>query len=81
MRKISLAIIEIYQVSLGPVFGIFMRCRYDPTCSEYCLEAIRRFGARRGWWLGIRRISRCRPGGGWGIDEVPEIYIPWGKNA
>jgi uncharacterized protein len=47
-------------------------CRFDPTCSMFGIEAITRFGARRGTWLTVRRIARCRPGGGLGFDPVPE---------
>ena len=47
-------------------------CRYWPTCSEYAIEALERFGAARGTWLTIRRLGRCRPWGGSGIDLVPE---------
>ena len=47
-------------------------CRYWPTCSEYALEALERHGAWRGGWLAARRLGRCHPWGGKGIDLVPE---------
>ena len=47
-------------------------CRFDPTCSQYALDAVRRWGAARGSWLALRRIGRCHPWGGWGYDPVPE---------
>ncbi len=47
-------------------------CRFMPTCSEYALEALEKHGAWSGTWLTIRRLSRCRPGGGDGYDPVPE---------
>ena len=75
MKRVSLALIRLYQVTLGPVFGLFSTCRYQPTCSHYGTEAISRFGARRGWWLAIRRIGRCNPWGGSGYDPVPEEYL------
>ena len=51
-------------------------CRYLPSCSEYAVEAIDRHGPTRGTWLAVRRISRCGPWGGHGIDPVPERSTP-----
>jgi putative membrane protein insertion efficiency factor len=48
------------------------RCRFDPSCSTYALEALERHGAARGSWLTIRRILRCHPWGGFGWDPVPD---------
>jgi uncharacterized protein len=51
-------------------------CRYLPSCSEYALEAVDRHGPGRGTWLAVRRIARCGPWGGHGIDPVPERSTP-----
>jgi uncharacterized protein len=77
VRRASLVVIRIYQVTIGPLFGMMSSCRYEPTCSHYGYEAIQRFGARRGWWLAVRRIARCHPFHEGGIDPVPDTYIGW----
>ncbi|MBN8457051.1 MAG: membrane protein insertion efficiency factor YidD [Verrucomicrobia bacterium] len=51
----------------GPAAG----CRFTPTCSNYFLQAVEAHGPFRGSWLGICRIFRCHPWGGWGYDPVP----------
>jgi putative membrane protein insertion efficiency factor len=61
--------VKIYQWAISPFFPA--ACRYQPTCSHYMIEAIKIHGPFKGLWLGIRRISRCHPWGGWGDDPVP----------
>lgn len=46
-------------------------CRYTPTCSQYAIEALRKYGPLKGSWLAIKRICRCHPWGGSGYDPVP----------
>jgi putative membrane protein insertion efficiency factor len=75
MTRLSLALIRLYRVTLGPFFALMSGCRFRPTCSEYGMTAIERFGWRRGWWLALRRIGRCNPFGGSGYDPVPEEYL------
>jgi putative membrane protein insertion efficiency factor len=77
VRRASLLFIRTYQVTIGPLFGMMSSCRYEPTCSHYGYEAIQRFGARRGWWLAVRRISRCHPFHEGGFDPVPDTYVSW----
>jgi len=77
MKRLSLVFIRIYQVTLGPLFGMMSSCRYEPTCSHYGYEAIQRFGPRRGWWLAVRRIARCHPFHDGGFDPVSETYVSW----
>lgn len=62
--------VHLYRWSLKPFLGHW--CRFEPTCSDYALEAIEKHGALKGWWLALKRLSRCRPGGGHGYDPVPE---------
>ncbi len=59
-----------YRMILSPWVG--QNCRYHPTCSAYALEALEKHGAIKGSWLAARRIGRCHPWGGSGIDNVPE---------
>ena len=70
IRKSLILIITIYQKFFSPLLG--SNCRFHPTCSAYTMEAIERFGAYNGIILGFKRIIKCRPGGGCGIDPVPE---------
>ncbi len=64
-----LGLVRTYQLTLSPLLG--PRCRYWPSCSHYAREAIQVHGPARGGWLGLKRILRCRPGGGSGLDPVP----------
>ena len=61
--------IRIYQLVLSPLLPA--SCRFTPTCSDYTLEALRKYGLIKGGWLGIKRIVRCNPWGGSGYDPVP----------
>lgn len=72
MSRWKTAPIRFYQRFISPHLGD--RCRYYPTCSQYTLEAIERFGFFRGWYLGLRRILRCNPFFPGGFDEVPEEF-------
>jgi uncharacterized protein len=64
-----LLLIKIYQYIISPVIG--PKCRFTPTCSHYAAEALKKHGLFKGGWLSVKRISRCRPGGGQGYDPVP----------
>jgi len=69
MRMIMLTLIRVYQEVLSPLLGA--NCRFQPTCSAYARESIERFGAGKGGWLAIKRISRCHPWTDPGYDPVP----------
>ena len=62
-------LIRGYQYLLSPLIGPC--CRYQPTCSHYAVEALRRHGPLAGGWLALRRVLRCHPWGGFGYDPVP----------
>ncbi len=59
MKRVLLAIIRFYQKQISPAFP--PRCRFSPTCSQYALEAIGKYGAWKGGWLAFRRLLRCQP--------------------
>ncbi|MBQ1891527.1 MAG: membrane protein insertion efficiency factor YidD [Firmicutes bacterium] len=69
MKYILIFLINIYRAYISPRFPAV--CRYTPTCSQYALEAIRKYGALKGTWLAIKRILRCHPGHPGGYDPVP----------
>ncbi|MGH9864316.1 MAG: membrane protein insertion efficiency factor YidD [Candidatus Acidiferrales bacterium] len=71
LRRLVLASVRGYQIFLGPFFG--GSCKFQPSCSRYTYEAVRRFGARSGVLLGLKRFLRCRPFSEGGYDPVPEI--------
>ncbi|MCY4152967.1 MAG: membrane protein insertion efficiency factor YidD [Aestuariivita sp.] len=62
--------VHLYRLVLSPWVGF--NCRYQPTCSAYALESLKRHGAIKGSWLALKRIGRCHPWGGCGYDPVPE---------
>jgi len=61
-------IIKFYQLLISPILP--NACRYTPTCSEYGIQAIKKYGAWKGGWLALKRISRCHPWGGSGHDPL-----------
>lgn len=73
MKKILafpfILLIRIYQLAVSPFLP--NSCRFTPTCSQYGLEAFKKYGPIKGFSLTLRRILRCRPGGGSGYDPVP----------
>ena len=62
-------IIKTYQIFISPMIG--QNCRYLPTCSEYTVECLKKFGIIKGIYLSFKRISKCHPWGSHGYDPVP----------
>lgn len=67
--KLLILPIRFYQRCISPLNP--PSCRYTPTCSQYAIEAIRKYGPFKGLWLAIKRLLRCHPWGGSGYDPVP----------
>ena len=69
VKKVFIKILKIYQKTISPLLG--QNCRYHPTCSQYAIEALTLHGVFYGSFLAIKRIIKCNPWGGSGIDNVP----------
>ncbi|MCF8565710.1 membrane protein insertion efficiency factor YidD [Alicyclobacillus tolerans] len=69
LKRIVVALIRFYQVAISPLSP--PRCRFVPSCSEYSLQAVSRFGVLRGGWLSAKRILKCGPWHKGGLDPVP----------
>ena len=67
-KLVALRVLRAYKWAISPLFP--PACRYVPTCSEYAMEAVDRYGALRGGWMAIARILRCHPFGRSGYDPV-----------
>ncbi len=67
--KMALGLVYFYRYAISPLTP--PSCRFTPTCSEYALEALTKYGLFKGGWLSIKRILRCHPWGGRGYDPVP----------
>jgi putative membrane protein insertion efficiency factor len=72
--RIGLIVVRSYQLLLSPFAG--GACRFQPSCSQYAIEAIERHGVARGAWLAVRRVARCHPLSAPGIDPVPPAAGP-----
>ncbi|MFY2764572.1 membrane protein insertion efficiency factor YidD [Arenimonas sp. MALMAid1274] len=72
MKKTVILLLRGYKLAISPLLG--QRCRFYPSCSEYTMQAVDRFGVLRGSWLGVKRIGRCHPLHPGGLDEVPQTW-------
>ena len=68
LSRLLIGMVHLYRATLGHVMG--GHCRFEPTCSQYMIDAINKHGPIRGTWRGIRRIARCNPFGGSGYDPA-----------
>jgi putative membrane protein insertion efficiency factor len=71
MKYLIIKLLQGYKYFISPLLG--NRCRYYPSCSEYMMTAIQRFGIIKGIAMGTKRIGRCHPGCEGGIDYVPDL--------
>lgn len=69
MTRLFIGLIRVYQYLISPLLG--PRCRFVPTCSDYSCQALAKYGAVKGGWLGIKRICRCHPRHPGGYDPIP----------
>ena len=69
LSVVLVGIVRAYQVVISP--WLPMACRYTPSCSQYAVEAIQKYGALKGGWLAVKRIGSCHPWGGHGHQPVP----------
>jgi hypothetical protein len=70
MKALALAALRFYKSAVSPMLPA--ACRYTPTCSEYAMEAVERYGVARGGWLAAKRLASCHPWSHGGYDPVPE---------
>jgi putative membrane protein insertion efficiency factor len=73
MARAVVFLIGVYRRAISPAFP--RRCRFEPTCSAYTIEAVREYGALRGLGLGLWRIVRCHPFNPGGVDPVPRRSV------
>ncbi|MFR8227516.1 MAG: membrane protein insertion efficiency factor YidD [Lachnospirales bacterium] len=70
IAKLFILLIRGYQIFLSPL-KVSIHCIYTPTCSQYAIEALQKYGAVKGTWLACKRILRCNPFADGGYDPVP----------
>ncbi len=79
-KFLMIGLLKIYQQTLSRIFAFFgVRCRHEPSCSSYGIDAIRAHGPWTGGWLTLSRLLRCHPFGSYGYDPVPSNHKKRGK--
>ena len=68
LKHLIIALVWGYRFTLGPIMG--GQCRFYPTCSQYMIDAVRKYGALRGFWKGVKRVGRCHPWSEGGYDPA-----------
>jgi uncharacterized protein len=68
MQSVILSVLRTYKRWLSPLLP--SACRFHPTCSQYMMDAVTKYGAARGVWMGLRRLARCHPFNPGGLDPV-----------
>ncbi len=78
MKHLLIALARTYQLTLSPILQVLggpgCGCRFEPSCSRYFIEAVQAHGAWRGGFMGLRRLAKCHPWGGFGYDPVPHKH-------
>ncbi|MGB7418166.1 MAG: membrane protein insertion efficiency factor YidD [Erythrobacter sp.] len=69
MKRFAIFLVRVWQ--LGPSRILPPTCRFQPSCSQYAIQAIGKYGSLKGGWLAAKRLGRCHPWGGHGYDPVP----------
>jgi len=75
VREVLVVFFKFYKRFASPVFEtVFGKaCRFTPTCSEYTIEALEKFGTVKGLSMGVKRLAKCHPWGSFGYDPVPDL--------
>jgi uncharacterized protein len=69
INRFLILLVRFYQLAISPILR--PQCSYSPSCSQYMIDAIQQWGIK-GVWMGLKRIGRCHPWGGFGYDPVPK---------
>ena len=76
LQHILLGLLRFYRWAISPLLTMLAGgtiCRFEPSCSQYAMEAVKSHGAIQGSWFTLKRLARCHPWGGCGHDPVPEV--------